>query len=185
MKMTPLDIRQQQFPSRFRGFDPVEVDSFLELVAGEMEDLLRENARLREAFAKQDQEMQRMRQGDDGLKKALMAFQQVKEDLLERARKEAEQILAEAAVNAKRIVMDAEQRLESLQHEVQELEHRRRQLIFQMRGILEEHLKLMEAEEGEGEDSGPDDVQRPLLEASDALTGAGELGRGESLGKGV
>lgn len=185
MKVTPLDIRQQQFPPRFRGYDPVEVEAFLELVAGEIEELLKENARLKEAFAKKDQEIQRMRQGEDEFKKALMVFQQIKEDLIERARKEAEQILAEAEVQAKQIVMDAEQRLESIRHEVQEIKHRRRQLIFQIRGILEEHLKLMEAEEAEGEDREPDDAQRPLLEASDALTDVAEFGKGENLGTGV
>ncbi|MBP1720311.1 MAG: DivIVA protein, partial [Deltaproteobacteria bacterium] len=29
MKITPLDIQQQQFRMRFRGFDMVEVDNFL------------------------------------------------------------------------------------------------------------------------------------------------------------
>jgi len=31
MKITPLDIRQQQFNVRFRGFDAEEVDTFLEI----------------------------------------------------------------------------------------------------------------------------------------------------------
>ena len=69
MKVTALEIRQQQFPLRFRGLDPGEVDKFLELVAGDMEDLVRENARLRDALARKDQELQRMQQGEDELKK--------------------------------------------------------------------------------------------------------------------
>ena len=60
MKVTPLEIRQQQFPLRFRGLDPTEVDKFLELVASDTEDLMRENARLREALGKKDQDLQRM-----------------------------------------------------------------------------------------------------------------------------
>ncbi|MEF9437346.1 MAG: DivIVA domain-containing protein [Candidatus Mariimomonas ferrooxydans] len=48
MRITPLDIQQKQFPTKFRGFDEEEVDSFLELVREEMEELLRENASLRE-----------------------------------------------------------------------------------------------------------------------------------------
>ena len=33
MKITPLDIQQQQFKTRFRGFDIREVDAFLEQMA--------------------------------------------------------------------------------------------------------------------------------------------------------
>jgi cell division initiation protein len=39
MKITPLDIQQQQFRMRFRGFDMVEVDNFLDLLAGAMDAL--------------------------------------------------------------------------------------------------------------------------------------------------
>ena len=43
MKITPLDIRQQQFTVRFRGFDAEEVDTFLEMIADEYEELMRRN----------------------------------------------------------------------------------------------------------------------------------------------
>ena len=33
MNVSPLDLRQQQFRRAFRGFDPVEVTSFLLAVA--------------------------------------------------------------------------------------------------------------------------------------------------------
>jgi len=101
MKVTPLDIRQQQFHLRFRGFDPVEVDTFLELVAGEIEALMKENARLRETLARRDQDIQRMREGEDELRKALSAIQEIKEEWVGRAEKQAEQILTEAELKAK------------------------------------------------------------------------------------
>ena len=45
MRITPLDIQQKQFSTRFKGFDMEEVDSFLELIREEMEELLREQRR--------------------------------------------------------------------------------------------------------------------------------------------
>ena len=52
MRLTPLDIRQQQFTVRmFRGLDPHEVDAFLEDVAEDYETLLKENALLKEQLA--------------------------------------------------------------------------------------------------------------------------------------
>ena len=48
MKITPLDIQQQKFKIRFRGFDPQEVDLFLEQMADGFESLLKENENLQE-----------------------------------------------------------------------------------------------------------------------------------------
>lgn len=48
MRITPLDIKEKQFPVMSRGFDVEEVDAFLEAVKEEMEDLTRENAALKE-----------------------------------------------------------------------------------------------------------------------------------------
>ena len=166
MKVTPLEIRQQQFPLRFRGLDPAEVDKFLELVASDMEDLIRENARLRDGLAKKDQELQRMQQGEDEIRKALATIQQIREDWLGRAEKQAEQVLMESELKAKQLQIEAERRLESLQHDLQELTRQKHQLVADIRHIIEEHLSVLEtmgAENGESEE-----LQRPLLETSES-----------------
>ena len=46
MKITPLDIQQQNFKIRFRGFDPQDVYLFIEKIADGFESLLRENEKL-------------------------------------------------------------------------------------------------------------------------------------------
>ena len=52
MRISPLDIRQQQFSVRwFRGFDIHEVDAFLDDVAEDYETVLKENAQLKEQVA--------------------------------------------------------------------------------------------------------------------------------------
>lgn len=57
MRLTPLDIQQKQFPMHLRGFDVDEVFSFLELVREELEELLRENASLKEQLARADEQL--------------------------------------------------------------------------------------------------------------------------------
>jgi cell division initiation protein len=165
MKVTPLEIRQQQFPLRFRGLDPQEVDKFLELVASDMEDLVRENARLRDGLARKDQELQRMQQGEDELKKALMAIQQIREEWVGRAEKQAEQVVIESELKAKQLQAEAERRVEALRHDIQELKRQRHQLVSDVRHILEEHLRAIVTIEEENEE--PVDRQPPLLETSE------------------
>jgi cell division initiation protein len=166
MKVTPLEIRQQQFPLRFRGLDPTEVDKFLELLASDMEDLIRENTRLRDGLAKKDQDLQRMQQGEDELKKALTAIQQIREDWIGRAEKQAEQVLMESELKAKQLRIEAERRLELLEHNVQELKRQKHQLISEVRHILDEHLRVLETMGEDNEES--DELQRPLLETSES-----------------
>jgi cell division initiation protein len=48
VKLTPLDIRRQEFKKVVRGVDPEEVSVFLDMVAGEYERVLRENKTLSE-----------------------------------------------------------------------------------------------------------------------------------------
>ena len=48
MRINPLDIRQQTFTTRmFKGFDPEEVNAFLEDAAESLESALKENALLK------------------------------------------------------------------------------------------------------------------------------------------
>jgi cell division initiation protein len=166
MKVTPLEIRQQQFPLRFRGLDPTEVDKFLELVASDMEDLIRENARLRDGLSRKDQDLQRMQQGEDELKKALTALQQIREDWIGRAEKQAEQVLRESELKANQLRSEAERRLELLQHDLQELKRQKHQLISEVRHLLEEHFRVLETMTEENGEA--DELQRPLLETSES-----------------
>ena len=176
MKVTALEIRQQQFPLRFRGLDPGEVDKFLELVAGDMEDLVRENARLRDALARKDQELERMQQGEDELKKALRAIQEIREDWIGRAEKQAEQMVLESTLKANQLQVDAEHRLEGLQRDVQELKRQKHQLVSDMRRVLEEHLRALETLGEENEESA--DRLPPLLESSEPRRNVSGTDRG-------
>ena len=61
MKITPLDINNQKFRTRFRGFDVREVDDFLQAAAGELELQLRENLRLKERITELESQVERLK----------------------------------------------------------------------------------------------------------------------------
>ena len=74
MNVSPLDLRQQRFSNAIRGFDKIEVTSFLMAVADDYEQALRETDRLRqdltrmEAVLNEHREHERAsrRHADDG-----------------------------------------------------------------------------------------------------------------------
>jgi cell division initiation protein len=176
MKVTPLEIRQQQFPIRFRGLDPAEVDKFLELVASDMEELIRDNARLKDGLAKKDQELEHIQQGESELKKALVGIQQIREDWIARAEKQAEQVLRESETKAQQMVIEAERKLAALQGDVQALRRQRDHLLSQMRTILDQHGQLLESTAGRDEEGRSEDLPPRLLETSETQTPAGGMG---------
>jgi cell division initiation protein len=178
MKVTPLEIRQQQFPLRFRGYDPTAVDVFLELMAGQLDELLRENAQLREALAQKDQEIQGIREQEGDWKKALMTVQQTRDDLIERGQQQARLLVVEAERKAQRLLMEAKKTYKAIAQDVQALTRQRQHLTVQLRSLLEQHLTLLEAQGEVCEERRPEDPQGLLVEVSDDPQDAGKLACG-------
>lgn len=46
MKITPLSIKRQEFKRNIRGYDPDEVNTFLEIIADEFDQLQKQNEEL-------------------------------------------------------------------------------------------------------------------------------------------
>jgi cell division initiation protein len=96
MKLTPIDIVQQSFARRWRGVDRREVSAFLELVAGQFEELIKENRSLRDEMRLMERELATFHEREVALKETMITAQRVTEDLREQAKKEAELIVGEA-----------------------------------------------------------------------------------------
>jgi len=144
MKMTPLDIQQQQFKIKFRGFDVREVDAFLEQMADAFESLQSENNRLNQEIKRLQLEAKGYREREESFKRAMLNSQKVLEQMKENARKSAELVVAEAEVKAEKILSRAQNRLSQLHEDIIELKRQRSQIEVQIRSVIEGHAKLLE-----------------------------------------
>ena len=111
MRITPLDIQQKQFPMKFRGFDVEEVYAFLEIIREEMEDLLRENASLKENAQRLESQIKEYRDMETTLRETLLTAQQMVEDYKTNARKEAELVVKEAELKADSVLKEAQEKV--------------------------------------------------------------------------
>ncbi len=143
MKITPLDIQQQQFRVKFRGFDMMEVDNFLDLVANEFEELLRENNRLKEEDRQKVQKMQELEGTERELRKVLVSAQQICDDIKDNARKEGELIIEEARGNARKLLETAQGQVAQVEAEISGLKRQRAQFEASLRSTVEMYLKLL------------------------------------------
>jgi cell division initiation protein len=126
MNVSPLDLRQQRFHSRFRGFDKIEVTSFLAAVADDYEQALRETDKLRQDLLRMEAVLAEHRQHEQSLRSTLMTAQKVSEDLTGTAEKEAERIIREAETRAQLILDKTQARLEDVQREIDGMKLKRR-----------------------------------------------------------
>src|SRR5262245_43441793 len=96
MKVTPLDLRQQQFKTALRGFDRAEVMAFLSEAANDFELALREQERLRQEIARVEAILGEHRGQERNLRNALLTAQKLADDIKETAQQEAARIVREA-----------------------------------------------------------------------------------------
>jgi cell division initiation protein len=144
MKITALDIQQQQFRIGFRGFDVREVDSFLKRVADEFETLIRENTNRQTEIQRQRRELQEYRDREKAFKDAMVNTQKALDNMRVNAEKEAELIVAEAEVKAEKILSAAHNRLTQLHEGISELKRQRMQLEVELETVIEAHRKLLD-----------------------------------------
>ncbi len=147
MRITPLDIQQKQFPVKFRGFDVEEVYAFLEVIREEMEDLLRENASLKEHHHRSEAQLQEFRDMENTLRETLMTAQQMVEDYKTNARKEAELILREAELKADSLIREAQDRVVKIHEDIVDLKGIRRHFKEELKRLIESHVRMLEFDE--------------------------------------
>jgi cell division initiation protein len=144
MKITPLDIRQKRFATRLRGFSIREVEAFLELTAGEFEEVVKENIGMREELLKSQRELEVHREREHTLQQTMITAQRISEDLKAAAKKETEILLADAERQAEKIVQEAHTRLVDVVRDINELKRQRTQFESQLRSVVDSHLKLLD-----------------------------------------
>lgn len=145
-----LDVINQTFKRALRGYDPVEVDEFLDRVADSLQayaercvELERELERLKE----QIREYKGMR---DSLQEALLMAQKSADERVKAAEKQAEAIVAEAHAQAERLLKEAEDHSNVIKEEMSRLQRTKQDFIAEFRALITRYQNLIDYE---GEES--------------------------------
>ena len=158
MRITPLDIQQKNFPIKFRGFDVEEVYAFLEVIREEMEELLRENANLKENVQRSDNHIKEYKDMEATLRETLVTAQQMVEDYKSNARKEAELLIKEAELKSDSLIKDAQEKVIKIHEDIVDLKGVRRHFKEELKRLIENHMRMLEFDvfrEGEGREEEP------------------------------
>lgn len=145
MSLTPLEVKKQEFDKVFRGYDPVAVDAFLELVSEEMAALVMRINGLEERLLAVQSTVDDYRQMEQALKETMASAQRQAQEAREGAAREGELVKREAKMESERTVADAERRRASLEQRIEELEGSERDFLRRLKAFLDEHRRTLEA----------------------------------------
>ncbi len=159
--LTPLDVRKKRgdFGKGLRGYDSQEVDTFLELVAERLEEVVKENMTLRERAERLGEQVATQNGRERAVQDALVTAQELREEIRSSAEREGDLQRREAASEARRVVDDAESRardmladagraLQERQEILAEMERRRARFLTTFRQLLEREMDVVTVEEG-------------------------------------
>ena len=142
MKLTPLDIRKQDFEKSLRGYDPSEVRNFLGIVATQWEEIADERRRLEDKVSDLENKLEHYERVEEALQEALQTARENAEDKIKNAEREAELIVGEAKAEAREIRQEAKEERDQLQRRTQ-------RIVARLRSFLMAEMELLARFEGD------------------------------------
>lgn len=143
MKITPLEIRQKAFEKAFRGYNPDEVNGFLQTLSQEWERIYDENKELRIKLEATEREVLKLREVESSLYKTLKTAEDTGANVIEQARQAAELNMRESQLNAEAMMNEAKTKARNL---IEESEVRSKNTLVEMedrlRAMVESYKKL-------------------------------------------
>ncbi|HEY3429555.1 MAG TPA: DivIVA domain-containing protein [Cyclobacteriaceae bacterium] len=136
MKVTPLEIRQKAFEKGFRGYNPDEVNGFLQTLSQEWERVLDEGKELRIKLEACEREVLKLREVESSLFKTLKTAEDTGANVIEQARQAADLNMRESQLKADAILNEAKVKARNT---IEESEMKSKQSLVEM----EDRLKLM------------------------------------------
>lgn len=174
MPITSLEIKDKTFSTRFRGFDPEEVDEFLDIVVRDYEDLVRANHDKDLRIKSLEERLSYFDEMKDSLSQSVLIAQDTAErvkqaahersnNIIHQAEQDAQRLLEEAKYKANEILRQATDNAKKVAVETEELKNKSRVFHQRLKSTIESQLAIVESSDWE-------DILRPTatyLQTSD------------------
>ena len=151
MRITPMDIEQQEFSRSFRGYNEEEVDDFLDKIVKDYEELINENVRLNEEIEKMQEKLKEFSEIEETLRSALLNAQKSAEAMKGRVESEAKIIIEKAEMDANTLKQQILQREDLVKNGIDNLRRYKFTFKEKFKSMLNLYLKMIENEEFEEE----------------------------------
>lgn len=104
MKITPMDISNKEFKKGLRGYNPEEVDEFLDEIVDNYEELYKENTLLKEKVSALSEKIEHYGKIENTIQNTLLLAQNAAEQARSSAKKESDILVKNANDTAQKIL---------------------------------------------------------------------------------
>jgi cell division initiation protein len=137
MKLTALEIKQQQFEKSLRGYDPSEVQSFLSLIASEWEHMVGRVRDLEHQVERMNDKLKHYERVEEALHETLQTARTSAEEKVSGAKSEARIIIEKAELEAESVLQQANQQRREIRQSIMQLIDKRTEMISNIRSYLD------------------------------------------------
>ncbi len=145
MKLSALEIKQQNFAKSLRGYDVAEVQSFLNVVSNEWEHLSNRCRDQEREIERLTEKLQHYQKVEEALHETLQTAKESVEQRINSTRQEAQNRIAKAELEAEKIISDSRKERLSIRQSIQRLLERRHEIIRGMESYLELATESLES----------------------------------------
>jgi cell division initiation protein len=144
MNISSKDIKKRDFKKGFRGYEPAEVDAFLDTVSSHYEKLMVDNKTLNDRIKSLLSDIDIYRENESNLQKAIVKSQDLGEEIVINARKKAELIIKEAELTSKKLQQDLDNEILNKKQDLEDFKYKNEKLIEDIKNYLIEKLNELE-----------------------------------------
>jgi len=163
LKLTPLEIKKQEFKKSMRGYDADEVISFLDMVAANYEEMQAELSQYKEQSAVMTRELENYKNVEKTLRSTLVNLQESAEQSKANSEKEGSLIIKEAQVKAAETIEKAKNQTDRIKDEIRLLKSQKESLVKRLKHLLSSHLELIDMLEIEEEPVNSEDKGKTII----------------------
>lgn len=147
MPFTPSEIKNKTFTQVKNGFEPTEVESYLQQLSNEIERLKEDKKQLEKVIEDKETNIQSYKEVHQSVSDALIQAKHAGEETKVAANKEAEATIAKAKAEADRIVNDGIEKARRLSFQTEDMKRQSKIFRSRFRMLVEAQLDLLKNED--------------------------------------
>ena len=152
MKISPLNIKRQEFSKAIRGYNTDEVEAFLSKLSDEFESLQRENSTLTKELENAKEKLSEYRRIEKNLQDTLLKAQESSSKSIESTKRQSSLMVKEAEVKASQILEKAREDANEIRTAVIHLRDERDLIVSKLKSIIHSQAQLVELKLSSGKE---------------------------------
>ncbi|EGQ2824598.1 DivIVA domain-containing protein [Staphylococcus pseudintermedius] len=149
MAFTPGEIKNKAFTRIKNGFEPTEVEQYLEQLSHEIERLKEDKKQLEKVLEERDAHIQSFKEVEKSVGEAIVSAQRAADETKAAAQKERDAIIQKAQAEASQIVNDGIEKARRLSFQTEDMKRQSKVFRSRFRMLVEAQLDLLKSDDWE------------------------------------